>query len=328
MEKMAIRGIFETKASAGPPGKGWNARPPSAWLFLAVFFGVVLSFVGSTAYSRHIEHAIHDDAIAIAGNAAPSVEHLGKARTELRHVDTLVQSWLLTGDRAELGEIARARARFRAEIDAYLALPTFPDEHEIWLRVSQDIRSVDDLVDRVLLRAEHGDARGAADLGRTELTATVNRASEAIGRSIEFDAGQTRRLAESIEATRRRSVVVVGVLDTLSGVLAIAAGCLLFRAVRRHAALIAAHERLTQARADEGRTRASRASASGSPPCCASSRRTAARSAWSPRRGGGACSGSTCPNRCSTRTTAWSRVTPPSRDRAGPSRKLARPAVP
>jgi signal transduction histidine kinase len=229
-----------------------KSRSPSAWLFLAVFAGVVLSFLGATLYARFLERAIHDATEDIAGNAAPSIEHLGKAGCELRHGQALVEAWVLSkgSDHAAFDELARARARTRAEAEAYLALPTFPGEREAWQEVALELRTAGELCDLILLAMARGDP-DAADLVLHRLRPAVNRGADALERSVEINAAQARRLAQLIEVTRRRSVVTAGALDGLSAVLALGGCGLLHRAVRHHAAQLDENRRLIEARAEE-----------------------------------------------------------------------------
>jgi signal transduction histidine kinase len=222
------------------------------WLFFGVFAGVVLSFLGATTYERYLERAVHALAEEITANAAPSIEHLSKARSELRHVETLVQGRVLAkgSDRPALDEIARARRSLRAETDAYLTLPPFAGERESWEEVAADIDGFNEGCDRILDAVAHGDP-GAPDLALLQLGPAADRAADALGRSVAFNAEQARALAQRIEVTRRRAAHLAGVLDALSAVMALCACLGLYRVVARHAALLDENRRLTEARAAE-----------------------------------------------------------------------------
>jgi signal transduction histidine kinase len=231
-----------------------GGQPPSAWLFLAVFAAVVLSFVGATSYERYLEQAIHSLAEEITADATPSIEHLSEARSELRHVQALVQGLALSKGEGRLArdedEIARARRVFRAETDAYLALPLFAGERGHWEEVVADIDTVNQLCDRILDAVAHGDP-GASDLAILQLEPAADRAAEALGRSVTFNAREARALAQRIDVTRRRAANLAGALDALSAVLALIACLGLYRVVRRHATLLDENRRLTEARAAE-----------------------------------------------------------------------------
>src|SRR5262249_26430852 len=108
-----------------------------------------------------------------------------------------------------------------------------------------------ELIDRIVARLESGDFAGAASLANGEMMTTAERASAALSRSLEYNVAATRQLAEDIEATRTRAMVIEGALDGLSAALALVAGFVLFRAVRHYAALLNAHHHLTERRADE-----------------------------------------------------------------------------
>lgn len=247
-ERLATQGAAGVKSGATS-----SAPPPSARRFLAFFAGVALSFMGATVYSQHVQAAIDDAVVQITGNAAPSIEHLSKAHTALRSTQALLHQYAAsaTGDPDKLDAIIRAHEQFHAEIRAYLALPTFPGEQALWMETSNDLAPVEESIDRIVARLSEGNFAEAAELLNGELPEVVERAVRAISRSVNLDVNETRRLAESIERTRSRAVIIEGALDGLAGVLSLFAGFLLFRTVRHYTALSEAHQRLLERRADE-----------------------------------------------------------------------------
>jgi signal transduction histidine kinase len=230
-----------------------SAPPPSARRFLAFFAGVALSFIGASAYSQLVQVSIDDAAVQITGNAAPSIEHLSKAHIALRSTQALLHQYVAAGTRdpERLDAIIRSHEQFHTEITAYLVLPAFPGEQTLWIEVSRDLRPVEDGVDQIVARLAAEDFPGAARLLNEELPVVVERAIRAISRSLDLDVNETRRLAQSIERTRSRAVIIEGALDCLAAVLSLIAGLVLFRTVRNYAALIEAHQRLLERRADE-----------------------------------------------------------------------------
>ena len=81
----------------------------------------------------------------IAFNAAPSIEHLAAARAEMRSLEfdlrDLVRE-VVAGRREDPTRIEDQRARVRSSVEAYLALPVFPGEREVWASVATGSASV------------------------------------------------------------------------------------------------------------------------------------------------------------------------------------------
>jgi signal transduction histidine kinase len=235
---------------------GFNETPPgplSIRTFLLLFAFVALSFLGGTAYSHYVQISIQHAAGLIAGNAAPSIEHLSNARTELRHLQALLnQSAHSSTNGPEMRTAAtRARERFRAASQAYLALPAFPGERELWPNADRDLKVVDATIERSLASLEQGDFSGATDILSRQMPAAIDRIATGMARAVEFNAAEISRLAAEIGAVQRRTKISAYVVDGLSVLLALSAAFLLFRTVRQYTALVEAHQRLTERRADE-----------------------------------------------------------------------------
>ena len=210
---------------------------PTARRFVGVVAGVAASFVAVTIYAQLVQRRIRLDADDIAGNAAPSVQHLGAARAELRHLQAL-----LAAPSLDPAAIADARGEFDGELAAYLALPTLPGETERWNAVTAELSALQSAIGAVL--------RGGAD-ARAELSRVIDRTSSAIEGSLEFNAGVARQRAIEIAALRERSMLVELALDALATGLALAAALLLLHGVRQYTGLLEAYGELTKSRADE-----------------------------------------------------------------------------
>ena len=229
------------------------APRPTARRFIAVFAAVALSFIGASIYSQSVERLINRDALDIADNAAPSILHLSAARAEMRHLQTLLADYAHNSppDPRAAAAITRARRLLRDEYDAYILLPTFPGETELWKEVSKRVDQMDRVVDHVLEPMRRGDAHSAQVVVDQELTAAADDAAEAVSRSIEFDATHARELAMRIADARSRSVRIEAILDGVNVLLAIGAALMLLRAVRQHTDLLEAHGKLSAGRAEE-----------------------------------------------------------------------------
>lgn len=229
----------------------WPAAPPSVRRIVATFAAVALSFIGTTLYSQSVQRAIDRSAIQIATNAAPSIEHLEGARSQLRDLEEQVRAYRAAPDPALLARIAAERVELRREIEAYRVLPVFEGEPEIWRQTITCIERFDRMLDRALAAPPRTDGPEIRDDVVREIREAVDVADEALGRSVEFDAAEARRLAASIEAIRRRAPLVEGALDALCAAFALVGALVLHRAVRRYAKLVEEHGALVQRRADE-----------------------------------------------------------------------------
>lgn len=228
-----------------------KSRSPLARI-VVVFASVVMSFLAATAYAQHVQGRIDRAALEIAQNEAPSIEHLLKARAELRHIQILLHQHLSDGaGREPLDDVAEAQGLFRREIEAYRALPAFTGESELRPAFDLEMRRVEASVAEAADRIRRRDLQGASAVTREEVADEADRAGELIAEMVEVNAEQARDLARSIEHVRAHAALVEGGLDGASVLLTAALAFLLVGATRRHERLLEEHGRLQEARASE-----------------------------------------------------------------------------
>jgi signal transduction histidine kinase len=240
--------------NAGRAERAFLQRWTTTRAVLLAFVAVVVSFLASNAYTEVQAAKIDAAAMSIAENAAPSVKHLAATRAEIRGLQALVGDYVndaVLGHPGDPGRIAEARAELSRDIEAYLMLPVYSDERELWQKVSAELADLDRLADRVLSLVSSDHATEANDLDDHALRAAFNRTSDAVTASIDFNAQQTQRLARTIEEQRDRTRGIVLVLDALSAMLAVVAGGVAIAFVRRHETLLREHALLVERRADE-----------------------------------------------------------------------------
>jgi signal transduction histidine kinase len=250
--------FIRTRSAAAPReiDGGRRATPLrqlSARRFLAVFAAIALCFLGVTAYAQHLQGAIERAALDIADNAAPSIQHLAQTRTDLRHLQLVLSQRIADGaaDRAALDAVVELRAHLRAEMDAYLTLPTVPGERDLWKGIGEDLLRVDAAVDRALILLAQGDVRGASAIRDGQLAAATERATDSMARALDLNTAHVRQLAHAINASRSRAAFVERALDAVSALLALVAGWLLLRAVRHYQAILVENRLLSEQRAEE-----------------------------------------------------------------------------
>jgi signal transduction histidine kinase len=197
------------------------------WLVLGVLIATILGFVGSTWYARRIAAAVDADAVSIATDAAPAIEHLTAARGELVRIATMAAS-------KDEGTLAAANARLRQELAAYAALPFYPREERRYVQAES---AVDDLEAQI-----HG-----LPATRARMLEAAQRVDLAIEDLVDFNAQEQHRLALEIPRRRRLAHRVGSALQAISAVLGLVLMVLVIRAIREYGRLQASLYR--QARA-------------------------------------------------------------------------------
>ncbi len=210
---------------------------------LLVAFGVVAAaFLVSTAIADRNDIAIRRAAELIAGDAAPSVEHLSMLRTDLRRITLLgdvdVDAALRGRPHFEQNRIDNALAALEEDWRAYRGLPSFTGESEL---VGPAERAKDDFVHeirRIEQSDQSGDHTGVQVALEKELQPMASRLDTAVLRLIDFNAGRVRELGRTIDRLGRRAVINAIGLDGLSLALTLATSFLAWRLVRRYTALL------------------------------------------------------------------------------------------
>ena len=117
-----------------------------AWLIVAVLAATVLGFGAASVYSTHVASTLDEDAVSIATDASPAIEHLSAARGAILQIQLDASS--AVGRPA--GDATTHRASFDAslsrlhrELSAYLALPFYPGERDYYEEVNDATRSLE-----------------------------------------------------------------------------------------------------------------------------------------------------------------------------------------
>lgn len=235
--------------------------PPSRLdlrLMVGAFAAVAVTFFAANAYTQHAIARLDAASDGIALNATPSIQRLAAARTAVRHTEFLLGSALTIGDRRDRAAVDAALAQLNSEASAYLVLPTFPGEKDLWRGLNDAITVFNAAVQRALAQYDSGDLV-AARAGLPRVSTAADRVSEACARGIEFDAQHGGELALQIKALRRDGAWVGYALNTSCVVFAVLASLLVRRQLRRYGALVEEHAALEASRATELENFAARA---------------------------------------------------------------------
>lgn len=236
-------------------GAGRNPRRP-AWAS-AILFSlaiVVGSFILATIYTQHRLSAIDAAAADIVDNASPSIRRLSEARTELRHLQVLLHEdaeRIRNGDVSRIDAIRASSERIDENIDAYLALPTFPGEKELWTEIVQARKALDEILNRQISALASAERLNTEPVVDPALSNAAARMSYALGLAIEFNAAHARDLAVSIGQYRSRSTAIALGLDLICVLVTFLAARALWKTVSDHSALLERHRKLHAERARE-----------------------------------------------------------------------------
>lgn len=219
-----------------------NKLDSSGRTLLIAFGAVAAAFILSTAVAEWSDLGIRRASQQIAGNTAPSIEHLALLRADLRRITLLDDGDL---DAALEGRPPFQRKRIDATLTAiehdwngYRALPTLPGEADLVPaaeRAQMDLATAIARLEQIERDPDRAQVRAVLE---KELQPAAGRLDAAILRLIDFNAARGGELARTIGKLGRQSVVNAIVLDGICVLLTFVAGSLAWRLVRRTTALL------------------------------------------------------------------------------------------
>lgn len=209
---------------------------------LAAFGVVAAAFMMSTAVAEWSDVSIRRAAEQIAGDTAPSIEHLSLLRADLRRITLLgngdLDAALEGGPPFERRRIDHVLAALERDWNSYRALPSFPEENTLVPAAEEAEQDLETAVARLeQIEQDPGRAQVRAVLEK-ELRPAANRLDAAVLRLIDANAARGGELGRTIGRLGRESVINAIVLDAICVLLTIAAGLLAWRLVRRTTALL------------------------------------------------------------------------------------------
>jgi len=219
-----------------------NKLDSSGRTLLIAFGAVAAAFILSTAVAEWSDLGIRRASQQIAGNTAPSIEHLALLRADLRRITLLDDGDL---DAALEGRPPFQRKRIDATLTAiehdwngYHALPTLPGEADLVPaaeRAQMDLATAIARLEQIERDPDRAQVRAVLE---KELQPAAGRLDAAVLRLIDFNAARGGELARTIGKLGRQSVVNAIVLDAVCVLLTFVAGSLAWRLVRRTTALL------------------------------------------------------------------------------------------
>ncbi len=230
-----------------------KSHVPTRWPFILTL-SAVASFIAANLLIAHESRVIDQYSLSIATNGVPSIQRLSEARATLRHLESttgMTFNAVIGGkpfDRSFFAEDDRA---LHSQLSAYLALPTYPGERDLFREADQSLDAFERAVDRSLVLLERGDMELAREEMRTQTHPLATRAEEALGALIDVNAAQITSMSERIMTVRQHVAVLSYFLYALAGAVALVLMALSVRAVRDFGRLSEERRRLAETRAWE-----------------------------------------------------------------------------
>jgi signal transduction histidine kinase len=212
---------------------------------------IVLSFLTTTLIVHRTSSEVDSLSENIVNSSMPRIERLAALRASALQVEVALASYIRSSDPTTTRGFARSREDLALKVENLISVPTPADEVPLWRTFQGSLVRYQEAVERARQLALAGDRRAA----ETSLHAVVAPASTAVVdaamREIEFNARRGRDLAAQIQETRRRTIGLSYGLTALCMGLGVAGLVLIRRQARRRRALVDAHARYQEERADE-----------------------------------------------------------------------------
>lgn len=235
-------------SSSLPSGSAVSGR-----MLSLAFAAVVGSFLAANLIVQRSSAAVGTLSERIIYNSAPSIEHLALVRRSVLEAELLLTRFIhepmLRGELEPSLNDALARAEEGTR--RYLILPPFPGEQAMNLDVQESWLRFDTAVTQARAAAKAGADTKAGELFAQQVEPTGRRLLEHVTLAIEYNAVRGRELAANIRETRRYTMWLANGLNALCVILAVVVAWLLHRETQMRRALLDAHTKSIEARAEE-----------------------------------------------------------------------------
>lgn len=210
---------------------------------------VILSFLATLWISHSPTRSIDSEVGTIARNAAPAMEHLSNARTELRRMHLLVGQHIREpGSEKEIYALMKAIDRELAEFEQ---LRPTPKKQQFESAIDDELPAVEGALDRALAAASHNDATRADQVLHDHLQPALDVLDDRLADAQLAITQLVQNRAYEIAKAGRHSQNLALLLGGLSVIAAIAAGAFALQALRRQARTIEAHSHMIEERASD-----------------------------------------------------------------------------
>ncbi|HEY7371379.1 MAG TPA: HAMP domain-containing sensor histidine kinase [Polyangia bacterium] len=222
-------------------------------MILAVLILTMGGFAGATLMSRWIAKSVNEDAVSIATNAAPAIQDLVDARSELARIAIAAASAIASEPEnadARGATLPAALLALRDDLRRYLLQPFYPREEARYAEADRATRLLEARVSDFEAALAAGDRRRAAEIAKAGLLPAVSRVDRALSDVILFNTQEQRRLAFEILARRGHAHRMEDLLQALTAICGLLLMSLVFRGIRDYARLLARARAASRARDD------------------------------------------------------------------------------
>ncbi len=226
---------------------------PSGRLIVLLLVVVMGGFLVTLAIAQRTSVEVASLSETIASTSSPSVERLAHLRSLVFEVELTLSDYV----RAAPGGESERRA-FEAALDSleratqsYLVLQMVPGEQPFWAEAQAALIRFESAVRSSAELAAAGDVSAAQREFSTTLRKAGERLVNASLEGIEFHAQNSRLMATRIRDSRQRAVFLANVFAAICVALGSVGLILVLRQARRQRALVEAHARFHETRANE-----------------------------------------------------------------------------
>lgn len=202
----------------------------------------VAVFITSTGLSEHRARGIETATESITMAAIPAIDHVALARTELRHIEVLLDDFVYGHGTVGAPRLQEARKTFESEYTLYQRYAPYQGERELWGQIASSTDAMNASIDTILKRAQEG---APPD---DELTArakpAIERVDKGLVRAIELNGRNVQDLSNRITTIKSEARTWGIALDALGIVLAVIAASLVVR-------VVVGYVKVTEGRASE-----------------------------------------------------------------------------
>ena len=215
---------------------------------------VVISFAAALVYLQlHLQPVTHR-ALSVIDHAAPSIEHLSAAQTELTALAMYVSDYVSRpgdGRAASRGDVTSTRHELAAELGAFRTLSDFDAEADLMRSIDADLRDLDQLTNRAMEQTDTGQLEAAKQTLHGGFQPQLLETSAHISDLKALNAQYASRAATDILRTRREATLVAGTFGAVGLAVAVVATLLVLRLLGIRGRLIDQQTEMLAARATE-----------------------------------------------------------------------------
>jgi signal transduction histidine kinase len=221
---------------------------------VAAMLVVVLSFAGALVYLQLHLRPLTQGALTVVDHAAPSIEYLSEAQTELTRLGMFVSAYVTQDPEVRTvsrGDVLAVRGNLSAKLGAFRGLSDFPAENELLSQIDGDLGRLDGATARALDQTDAQHDSSARQALHGGFQPVLLQTSTDFASLKALNARYASTAADAVLRTRRQAILVAVGFGGLGVLVAALATILVIRLLDFRARLINEHTEMLGARASE-----------------------------------------------------------------------------